>query len=184
MAYRPGFALSPLLTEQNAAQFHDTGHRCHVVLCQSSSDHCCQRQQHRYYRDPFAPKDVRFKQFGQLKAEQNTRSKEHGPPRTLNSRLAIQSEDELALLRQGLRIKNRSDSDLQSGAGTCAPPLMIWSRADDCTKRLHAVENCATCTRSALATPRTPGSLFPSPAKAPRRSMLCKNYCVKENGTS
>lgn len=27
---------------------------------------------------PFAPKDVRFKQFGQLKAEQKTRSKGHG----------------------------------------------------------------------------------------------------------
>lgn len=77
MAYRPGFAPSPLLTEHNAAQSHDTGHRCHVVLCQSSTDHCCQGQLHRYYRDPFAPKDVRFKQFGQLKAEQITRSKEH-----------------------------------------------------------------------------------------------------------
>lgn len=66
--YRPGFAPFPLLTEHSADQYHSTGHRCPVVLCQSSWDHCRQRQQHKYYRGPFALKDVEFKHSGQLSA--------------------------------------------------------------------------------------------------------------------
>lgn len=93
-------------------------------------------------------------------AESRSKHKEQralGRPRNLNSCLATQIEDELALSRQGLRIENWSDLDLQNGAGTCVPPLMIWSCADDCTKRRHAVENCAPWTGSALATQITPG---------------------------